>query len=359
MKPSKLAQTAMFCIENNFNLLIKGQPGIGKTMIIEQACIKAGADLFVSYAVLSDPTDFKGLPFKSQKDGVDFAEFLPFGDVRKLIDAEKLTVFFLDDFGQASPLVQASAMNLLLSRRINGDLISPHVRFIAATNRRADKAHVSGILEPVKSRFATIIELDTDTEDWINWGLKNNMPHELLSFIKFRPNFLDEFVPTQDIVNTPSPRTIANVGNMMKAGLNIDSSKANKSFNTKTTKNQLMGSDGYEIIKGACGEGFACELISFLRIIKELPNIDLILKNPDSYDIPSEPSILYALSGALIDKIDENNFPQASKFIERIGVEFGLYIIKSLFVKNRKIAITKEFIKWQSKFSDVLFSVEE
>jgi hypothetical protein len=359
MKPSKALQAIVFCIENNFNLLLKGRPGVAKTDLVNLAGKMVQADVVVSYAVLSDPTDYKGLPFVINKNDQKGAEFLPFGDMERLLDAEKLTVFFLDDFGQASPLVQASAMNLLLSRTINNEKISDHVRFIAATNRRKDKAHVSGILEPVKSRFTTIIEVDSDTEDWINWGLENNMPSELLSFIRFRPSFLHEFTPTQDIINSPCPRTIANVGKMMKAGLSIDSSKASTNFNdNKTTSNQLQGADGYEIIKGACGEGFACELISFLRIVKELPNVDLILKNPDSYDIPTEPSVLYALCGALIDKIDTKNFNQASKFIDRLSVEFALYIIKSLFVKNRELALTEAFIKWQEKNSEYLYVKE-
>ena len=66
---------------------------------------------------------------------------------------------FLDDLGQAPMSVQAAAMQLILARRINGFKISDKVIFMAATNRREDKAGVTGILEPVKSRFAWIVEL--------------------------------------------------------------------------------------------------------------------------------------------------------------------------------------------------------
>jgi len=54
----------------------------------------------------------KGLPFVVNNN----AEFLPFGNLRKLINADKLTVCFFDDLGQATPAVQSSAMQLILSR---------------------------------------------------------------------------------------------------------------------------------------------------------------------------------------------------------------------------------------------------
>ncbi len=124
------------------------------------------------HPVVSDPTDFKGLP------GIigDKAEFLPFGDLRQMIEADKPTIVFLDDLGQAPAVVQAACMQLLLARQINGKKISGHIVFIAATNRREDRAGVTGILEPVKSRFKTILDLEVSADEWTEWAFKNNMP---------------------------------------------------------------------------------------------------------------------------------------------------------------------------------------
>ena len=110
------------------------------------------------------------------------AEFLPFGDLRALIQADKDTVFFLDDLGQAPPTVQAAAMQLILARRINGHHVSDSVTFIAATNRKQDKAGVSGILEPVKSRFATRC---TTTTKWQRprWVRHENSGHHGLNYL--------------------------------------------------------------------------------------------------------------------------------------------------------------------------------
>ena len=237
MRPKQLNQAIKFAIKNKYPLLIKGSPGIGKTQILTQACLETGTELIVSHPVVSDPTDFKGLPFPN-KEGTA-AKFLPFGDLLRLIAADKPTVYFLDDLGQASSSVQAAAMQLLLARRINGHKVSDKVTFMAATNRRQDRAAVQGILEPVKSRFASIMELEVNVDDWVDWAIVQGLPVELIAFVRFRPNLLHDFKPTADIINSPNPRTVAAVGMMMNAGLPKDTE--------------------YEMISGAAGEGFAAE----------------------------------------------------------------------------------------------------
>lgn len=323
MKASQLTNFLLFCIKNNLPALIKGKPGIGKSDIIEEACKEAGAELIISHPVVSDPTDFKGLPF-ADKDG---AHFLPFGDLNKLIKADKPTVFFLDDLGQATAAVQAACMQLILARRINGHKVSPSVTFIAATNRKEDKAGVSGLLEPVKSRFASLVDLEVDTNDWCKWALgKGNMPTELVAFIRFRPELLDDFVPTKELVNSPSPRTVANVGKLQNAGLD----------------RALQ----FEVFKGAAGEGFAAEYIAFLDIFRNLPNIDQIFLSPDSVPVPTEPAVLYAISGALASRVNDVNAENAFKYIKRLPAENGIACIKDAVIRNVAITETRAYIEW-------------
>lgn len=332
MRPKQLNQAIKFAIKNKYPLLIKGSPGIGKTEILTQACLETGTELIVNHPVVSDPTDFKGLPFPI-KDGTE-ATFLPFGDLLQLIKAEKPTVFFLDDLGQAPASVQASCMHLLLARKINGHKVSEHVIFLAATNRRQDRAAVQGILEPVKSRFSAILELDVNIDDWVEWAINNNMPTELIAFIRFRPNLLHDFKPTADIINTPNPRTVAYVGKMMNAGLPQDTE--------------------FEMISGAAGEGFAAEFLGFLKVYKELPDIEKLIAHPDKAEVPTEPSTLYAVCGALSAKADKKNFANIIRFTNRLPGEFQVLLIKDAIKRNKSLANTKEFSAWAIKHADVV-----
>jgi len=332
MRAKQLNEAIKFAISNKYPILIKGSPGIGKTQIVTQACMEISADLIVSHPVVSDPTDYKGLPFPT-KDGTE-ATFLPFGDLLKLINADKLTVFLLDDIGQASSSVQSALMHLLLARRINGHAISDHVVFLAATNRRQDRAAVQGILEPVKSRFAAILELEVNVDDWVDWAIENDMPVELIAFIRFRPNLLHDFKPTADIINTPNPRTVAAVGMMMNAGLPKDTE--------------------YEMISGAAGEGFAAEFLGFLKIYRDLPDIEKLIADPESADVPDEPSTLFAICGALSNKASKKNFANIVKFTDRLPAEFQVLLIKDAIKRNKALSNTAVFSAWAIKHSDVI-----
>lgn len=324
MSPSELADFLQFAIKNKFPVLIKGKPAVGKTSIMKQACKLAGADLYISHPVVSDPTDYKGLPFPD-KDGKS-AHFLPYGDLNILIHATKPTVFFLDDLGQASAMVQASAMQLILGRRINGHKVSDHVVFMSATNRREDKAGVNGILEPVKSRFASIVELTVDTEDWITWAKSSKMPYELVAFAKWRPSLLDDFKPSKDLTNSPSPRTYEAIGNMMNAGIpkNLE----------------------FEVFKGAVGEGCATELLSFLTLVRDLPSLDDILANPDSMAVPIEAHLQYAIMTGLAYKADKTNFANSFKYMERMPAEMRFAFMKEISSTKNELTNSKVWTNW-------------
>lgn len=330
MKPSQLKGLLEKAIPAHRPVLIKGAPGIGKTDGVVQACETVGAKLIISHPVVSDPIDYKGMPFVTE----GRAEFLPFGDLRQLIEADSLTVYFLDDLGQAPPTVQAAAMQLILGRRINGHKVSDQVCFVAATNRKQDKAGVTGILEPVKSRFATIVELTPDLEDWVSWALQAGLPTELIAFIRFRPGLLHDFQPSADITNSPCPRTVANVGALMDLNLSLELE--------------------YEAYSGAAGEGFAAELMGFLRIFRKLPNPDSVLLNPEKADVPTDPATLYALCGALARKASENTMDRLVRYTLRLPPEFQVLLIRDSVRNDGQVVNTRAFIDWSSKNADVL-----
>jgi hypothetical protein len=330
MRPSEVAEYAQFMIENRFPLLVKGAPGIGKSDIIMEAAESVNADLIISHPVVSDPTDYKGLPFPN---GDGTADFLPYGDLRAIITARKKTIFFIDDLGQASASVQAACMQLLLARRINGHQVSEHVTFLAATNRREDKAAVSGLLEPVKSRFASIIELEVNVNDWLQWALKNSMPTELIAFVQMEPDYLTAFAPTKDIINSPSPRTIANVGKQHMAGI--------------PEKFELAA------FVGAVGQEFAVKYHGFLKLYRELPSIDNIILDPAGCAVPRDLQVQYATVVGLAKRMTPQNIGPICTYLDRLPPEMSIACMKDAVTKNGQLSKTRTFIDWASKKSTV------
>jgi hypothetical protein len=331
MKPSVLKAVLVTAFRNRQNILITGAPGIGKSDLTAQAADEAKANLIVSHPVVSDPTDFKGYPFPV---GKTHADFLPFGDLLALMKADSLTIMFFDDLGQARPAVQASLMQLVLGGQINGHSINKeHVVFVGATNRATDLAGVQSILEPVKSRFL-ILELDVDVDDWARWAITSGTPAELVAFIRFRPELLHQFTPSREIKNSPCPRSVAKCGDVIKAGYPEET--------------------WHELFTGCCGEGFATELLGFLKIYRSLPDPAYVISHPEKVEIPEDPATLYALTGALAAKATEKNFDSIVRFSNRLPDEFNVRLITDALTRNRELGQTKPYQEWFLKHQDVV-----
>jgi hypothetical protein len=325
IRPTELTVLLSATIKARKPVLITGAPGIGKSDIVTQATIAAGADLILSHPAVEDPTDTKGLPWVV--DG--HARFMPFGDLEKAMNADHPTVWFFDDLGQASPAVQASKMQLLLAREVNGHKIPDEIVFVAATNRRTDKAGVTGILEPVKSRFVTIVELEPNLDDWCNWAIDHDISPVLLSFLRFQPDLLCKFSASADLSNSPVPRTWNHVHELLK--MDLPNSVQNAA------------------ISGAVGEGAATEFLAFLKLCQQLPSIDQILIDPKSVPVPQQPAILYALAGALANRTTETNFSRVAMYINLMcddgKGEFGVLTLRDAMRRHPEITQTQAFVK--------------
>lgn len=327
MKPSKLSSILMSLLPLGEPVLIPGPPGVGKTSLVEAAVRSLGYDLLVMHPVVSDPTDFKGMPASFLKDGVQVAEFLPFGDLWRMINATRPLVVLMDDVGQAPLAVQAALMQLVLARKINGYAISDHVRFVAATNRRSDKAGVTGLITPLLDRFTTVIELEFDMNDWLGWAIANEQPTDLLAFARFRPDLFNTFEATMDMKKSATPRSIAGMGRILVR----------------------TGNDDLELLSGAVGDGFATEFLAFRRTYLGLPKLETLWADPMSVPVPTAPDVMFALMGALAHRSDLTNFAQTVRFLDRVPPEYAVVCIKDAVMRHSEFGGTPAFIDWAER----------
>jgi len=331
MRPAAVSRYLAEAIKHRDPVLLVGSPGVGKSDLVEQATKVAGAHLLLRHPVTDSPIDYKGLGMAV--DGR--AEFLPFGDLRALLMATVPTVCFLDDLGQAVAAVQAAAMQLLLARSINGQKVSDLVTFMAATNRKGDRAGVSGILEPVKSRFVSIIEVEPDVDDWVQWALEHHVHPMMIAFIKYRPKLLNDFQASAEMVNSPCPRTVVNAAKVLKYNL---------------PRLEML-----EGIKGAAGQGFMTEFMGFQKLLTsgELPDVDLALQNPLAVRIPTDVAINFAFATLLATKATRENMRNLVMLASRMEPEYGTFAVKGAVKHNPSVTETAAFIQWAAEHQEV------
>ncbi|HEX5426537.1 MAG TPA: hypothetical protein VFW94_23520 [Candidatus Acidoferrales bacterium] len=370
VRPTQLSNLLATMIAARLPLLITGAPGIGKSDIVAQAADAAGARLLISHPAVADPTDAKGLPWPQNHDtpiilpiagseyqvwsggklkgtfsfeseakefiarqpnGVTKATFLPFGELAEALEAKEPLVWFLDDLGQPSPAVQASFMQLILGRRVNGHHLPDTVTFVAATNRRTDRAGVSGILEPVKSRFASIVELEPNLDDWCQWAFAHAVPAMLVAFLRYKPDLLSAFTATADLTNSPVPRTWASVAKLEALKLPAEIEAA--------------------AMAGAVGEGAAVEYLAFRKMAAALVNLDAILADPVHAPLPppTKPDQMYATAVGLAARATDKNFHRVITYLERLHAadhgEFAALAARDATRRDDKLLRTEAYVK--------------
>lgn len=327
MRPSELSALLSDTIRAGLPVLVVGSPGVGKSDIVAKAAKAAGAALIVSHPAVSDPTDAKGLPWVAPDQAS--ARFLPFGDLAQAVTATTPTVWFLDDLGQAPASVQASFMQLLLARRVNEHVLPSCVTFVAATNRRTDRAGVGGMLEPVKSRFAAIVELEPHLDDWCAWAVTHHVQPQVIAFVRFRPDLLNKFSPTADLTNSPIPRTWAHTSKLMHLNLAPDVLK--------------------QAIRGAVGEGAAGEFFGFLQVYEELPDLDEIIAKPSGWGfVPKKPATLYAVVTGLAAKATAATLGAIVEYAEHLASkghgEFAALLLRDVIRRDVSLMSLGPFV---------------
>lgn len=335
MKITDLYNVLPVAIKNNMNILLKGAPGVGKSDVIKDIVENIlGYEFMLLHPVVSNPVDYKGLPVSGVVDGKLTADFIPYGDLQKMMTTEKELVVCYDDLGQAPQSSQAAVMQIILAREINGKKISDKVRFIAATNDKTDNAGVSGLITPLLSRFAGIFKIEVDADSWIDWAIKNNMPHELIAYIKAKPSMLSTFdSKNKNIENFACPRTIANLGRWINNGV-----------------------VNHEVWAGAVGEIFATEFMAFYKICTSIAKLPAeIINDPKGAKIPEKPDVLYFVLAALANKTKtEEIFCSVLEYFARLPKEYESFAVKLIATKNPKMKETSCYINWHVKNQDVV-----
>lgn len=325
-------------LEHGVSLLLSGPPGAGKTSVVKQEVKKLiweedgqPFDFDMTHPVTADPVDYKGIPWVDK--GLGY--FLPFGFLKKLVDAKRPLVVLIDDLGQASQMVQAAIMQLVLERRIDDKMVSPHVRFVACTNRKEDMAGVATIIEPLKTRFV-ILEVEPSFDDWrVNWAEQNGISAEIIAFFNFKRELFHKFEPSEDIKNHPNPRTIEFLDKVYKLikdkGLSLDIEQ--------------------EAYAGCVGNGCALEFRSFLEVLRSVPDPKYILDNPDKVDIPKNQSVCYSIVSAFAEIVDEDTLPNAFKYIGRMKKDFSGVFASELKKRRPEVVNTSAFVSWAVKYN--------
>jgi hypothetical protein len=136
------------CVATRIPFLLWGEPGAGKTAVIESA---ASSGWHVETLICShyEPSDFAGLPIVSG----DHVTLAPPGWARRVAGEEGPSIVFFDEWTTASPAVQAAALRPLTHGEVGALQLPDRVSFGAAANPADVAAAGWELAAPTANRF--------------------------------------------------------------------------------------------------------------------------------------------------------------------------------------------------------------
>ena len=335
VKISQAASMVAKFIRTKIVVMLHGSPAIGKSAIVQQIANEYGLKLIDLRLAQCDPTDLAGFPtITGEKASYKPMDTFPIeGDT--VPKGYNGWLLFLDELNSAPPAIQSAAYKVILDRMVGNHKLHKNVAIVAAGNLETDNAIVQPMSTALQSRMAHL-ELVVDSKEWVDWASSNEVDHRITSYINFRPDALYTFSPDHTDKTYASPRTWEFANRILQV-------------------TDAASSEALPMLAGTISEGVAREFLGFCKIHLSLPKLAEIIANPTSIKVPDEPSVLFAMTGALGNNAAEDNIGALMKFISRLPVEFQVVSLREIVRRNKKLIQHEAVREWVTKSAMDLF----
>lgn len=328
------------------SVMLWGQPGIGKSQSIRElaSVIEANTKKKVYITdvrlILFNPVDLRGIP-TANADKTLAVWLKP--KVFDMSDKDDvINILFLDEISAAAPSVQAAAYQITLDRRIGEHTLPDNCIVIAAGNRVTDKSVAYTMPKALSNRLLHL-EIENDIESWNRWAIESDIHHTVIAFLKYKPDYLNKFDPSNQELAFSTPRSWEMVSNI----LNNVSNDINVVF---------------DLIAGLVGNGVAIEFKGFYKVFSKLPKIENIFNGTETI-IPKETDVLFALCSSIVSyakkkNITDEEINNSIRYANMLPADYAFILLKDYLALGenfkRKLLTNSEYLKWLNTKGKIL-----
>jgi len=316
------------------SLMIHGKIGVGKSSLVKETAEEIakeknkefiewnkttqkekrdllenskGKFIFADFRIsLKDPTDLTGLP--NFFDGV--VEWKPNLLFKVFENKDTDGILFFDELSNAQTSTQLATYQLILDKAIGEISLNENIGIVCAGNLAEEVSSIFEMPEALRDRMMHV-ELDSEAKDWIEWALNNDIEHDIIGFISWKPNRLYSFDRKNKDFAFATRRKWAMCSKLIKE---VDSIKEKEI-----------------LISSAVGEGIALELMTFLKLKNKL-DIDELLEKPEKIKQIEKVDEIYAVIGSISERYNKNPkiLKQVIEICRNLEPEYSIILLKYL-----------------------------
>tara|TARA_R100000005_G_C4955829_1_gene174394 strand:+ start:23 stop:1081 length:1059 start_codon:yes stop_codon:yes gene_type:complete len=334
-------ETLIPTIGQELTPIIQSEAGCGKTSLLKTIEKKLG-DKY-DYIYVDCPV----------KDMSDIAMTIPNHETKTLesyvgslfkLDNDKPKVILLDEFMKSPKLLQVIFTRLMLERTV-GDTPLPEGSIVFGTSNNQADGLGDTMMAHAGNRVCIVEMQKPEVEDWLVWATENGVSPLIRAFVHTFPRCLASY---RDEGQEDNPY----IFNPKKPVLSFVSPRSLEKASVIVSNRDKLGDNATMVaLAGTIGQSASADMSAFLRLEKELPTFDDILKEPESTQVPESISAQLMLMFQAVDKIkQQSDLTAFMKFVNRMASNEIQAIFFTMMMKNsRTVKIArgnKEISEW-------------
>jgi len=255
-----------------------------------------------------DPSDLRGIPVWDKEKNATV--WLP----PSTFPRRGKGIILFDELNLSPPLVQASAYQFILDRKLGEYVVPEGYSVVAAGNRLEDRANVFEMAAPLSNRMGHV-QLDSPSvEVWTTWAAKAGIDPRVVGFLNFKQGSLFQFNSRMKEKAFATPRTWEFVSDLIKDIPSKDLSMIKL------------------YVSCLVGEGEAVTFTGFLKLKDNLRPIKEYFDKPKTVPLPEKVDLQWALITSIVEYFkahnNKNTLLSLVELLKRFSEEYAVFTLK-------------------------------
>lgn len=252
-------------------------------------------------------------------------------------------ILLLDEYGQAEGDVKRASADLLLNRRVGPWQLPDGWVVVAASNLMSSRSGVTKSFDFIINRRAEF-HIQDDLQSLLRWMAKNGIPAEFTSFAEA----YTDIVFTEGVPEKQGPWTTPR--SLVKVARVLDGMRDENGFivNDPITK---------RIAAAWMGPDHSAQLMSHIQLGTEMPDIKLIIADPNGTPIPPKPDSQMLVVHRLAHEVTEKTAAPIITYVERMPKDFAVSFCRAACRRNNKLVYTEAFDSWMDRNGSLMAAI--
>jgi len=347
-KSITLAQASTLIRTNpETRFLLRGEPGIGKSSLLEDIASQLGYD----YAYIDVPNlDLGDIAMPVIDHETKTTRYYP--NARFKLHEGKPLVIMLDELTKgAQPVVNMLHPMLEKANPRLGDISMDTRTIVFMTGNQATDGVGDTLKAHSMNRIVPVTIAKPTSDEWLNWAIPKGIEPEVCAWVNRFPHALASYTdagqgdnpyifnPRKPMNAFVSPRSLETASNIVR------------------TRKQNDPEAVIAALTGAIGESGARDMQAYIEFSDQLPTWEATIKSPKTTSIPTSAGACAIVVFGAISRVEKDTITPFMEYLNRFDAEwqavFAINIAKAQSKQNIAFS-SKAFTDWVAKNQDLL-----